>query len=171
MTLAVALGGAAPVYCRDWVPAAHVGIAEANGGLHRMIGVSIGTLLPSDHEFRFRVDTTVGKASSQDSGRTDSRLTSLAADWLWHKGGGSRTGLLLGAGLSVDAYQWVSVTGAPPVRKDADDVKVFPHFNIGWAFSQRFRIEARVRVNITNNGDANTNASDSLVFLNAGWRF
>lgn len=168
--LAMALGFT-PLLGQDAIPALHVGLAEGNSSLHRMVGASVAVGFAPHHELRVRLDTSVGSATAHGTSRLDSKVESAVIEWIWHKKGVRSSGFLLGAGLGSDRYIWASRdwTG---IRTRQTDSPGGPHLIIGGGIGGHLRLEARLRLGqkvITSETDAQV--PSLMLMLSAGWIF
>lgn len=166
------VGSARPCPAQDWFPAVHLGVAEGNSALHRMLGASVSLAATRRQELRLRLDASLGTTPSHVNSRSDSNLTTVSVDWIFHKHGVHGSGFMIGTGFSQDTFRWASHDYRSATARQGDSTTDV-HLILGGGIGEHLRLESRLHFGLLgqNNGDAATTTSNFLLMLSAAWCF
>jgi hypothetical protein len=156
----------------------HIGLAEVNDSRHPMLGASISLGATSLQELRARIDTNVSDSFKIGSGngKTDTKITAISTDWIFHKEGVHKGRLLFGAGIGLNFINWTETVYEQgdwrrPVRAHQSSSTPDLHLIVGFGLGSHFRFESRANILGSTFMSSTSNSGKYLILLTTTWSF
>jgi len=156
----------------------HLGLAEVNDSRHPMLGASISLCATSLQEVRARVDTNISDSFKIGSGngKTDTKITAISTDWIFHKEGVHKGRLLFGAGIGLNFINWTEIVYEQgdwnrPVHARQTSSTPDLHLIVGFGLGSHFRFESRANILGSTFMSSTSNSGKYLILLTTTWTF